>query len=367
MDFYQVTTREIETAIFAVISATAYQGLNRHKPSNSATAYVSTLEDAFQLTKLLTVQHQGNRAVQVQAYLASGPNVHRCVVRGVVPDHPDQDILPDLRTPSHRILAARRLGKGDTYLLTVQGEQQIPEIIYHLGAILRPREYKPSTVICYRCCQPGHMKAFCPVQTVNPELVNADGSARYQCGLCRTNDHSIASPKCPRKKKLADVKSRKTDKPAPHTGKASILTKNRFQALAEEGEEEESDHTVSSNDGLEALQPSYAAIVKATRKLQQPPRKTATSQHSSQDLHGASQESSSCHQPRGAKNMPSRTPRRGQEARSPSAAENVNIDDVTGHLLSVAKALDTLTSQIAAMQSSLDAVLMILQRWMSRQ
>ncbi|KAG0439684.1 hypothetical protein HPB47_016562 [Ixodes persulcatus] len=228
MDFHVVTTREIETAIFALISATAYQGLNRHKPSNSATAYVSTQEDAFQLTKLLTIQHQGNRAVQVQAYLASGPNVHRCVVRGVVPDHPDQDILPDLRTPSHRILAARRLGKGDTYLLTVQ------------------------------------------------------------------------------------------------------------------------------------------AIVKATGKLQQPPRTTATSQHSSQHLHGASREFSSLHRPKGAKNMPPRTPRRDQETRSPSAAENVNTDEVTAHLLSVAKALDTLTSQIAAMQSSLDAVLMILQQWMSR-
>lgn len=40
--------------------------------------------------------------------------------------------------------------------------------------------------------------------------------------------------------------------------------------------------------------------------------------------------------------MPSRTSRRDQETRSPSVAENVNTYDVTAHLLSVAKALDTL-------------------------
>lgn len=225
-DMTQVPGKVLQTVTNQGLQTTGYRGYEVHRPSNSITLHVATLEDAVRMCQLSALPLSEKKQIPVQAYLASGPDITRCVVYRLHPEDPSENILSDLHCSSHKVIAARRLGKRDTYLLMLQGPQDIPDIVYYCGGIFRPRPYRPKAIVCYKCCQLGHMQTYCPQAKPNTDLVTQDGQPRYQCGLCKTDDHHITSPNCPRKRQ-ATLRSRQQNRLLDR----QLPTKNRFLPL----------------------------------------------------------------------------------------------------------------------------------------
>ncbi|KAG0412519.1 hypothetical protein HPB47_010317 [Ixodes persulcatus] len=206
-DMTQVPGKVLQTVTNQGLQTTGYRGYEVHRPSNSITLHVATLEDAVRMCQLSALPLSEKEQLPRQAYLASGPDITRCVVSRLHPEDPSENILSDLHCSSHKVIAARRLGKRDSYLLMLQGPEDIPDIVYYCGGIFRPRPYRPKAIVCYKCCQLGHMQTYCPQAKPNTDLVTQFGQPRYQCGLCKTDDHHITSPNCSRERQ-ATLRSR---------------------------------------------------------------------------------------------------------------------------------------------------------------
>ncbi|KAH9362046.1 hypothetical protein HPB48_014985 [Haemaphysalis longicornis] len=198
-DMSRLPNRIIQRTLEAYLHVSEFKGFALHRPTNTISVWVHSMEDVSLLQSLQTIEVSKDLTVPVQAYLSSGTDLRRYVVSGVDAGEDPATLLQDLKFSTHRVVAARHLGKGRSCLVTLSGASDSPPRMYYYGCILHVRQYRPSAVYCYKCLRPGHMKASCPYTAAE---VAETTTSQFTCGLCKTNDHQITSPLCPTKRKL---------------------------------------------------------------------------------------------------------------------------------------------------------------------
>ncbi|KAH9366459.1 hypothetical protein HPB48_022234 [Haemaphysalis longicornis] len=263
-DVTTIPVKLVQQVIDRCLGTQGYQGFVIHKVSNTITVHLASLDDVNKVCGITSIPISSDGTVTVQSYFASGPNVQRCVLYDLDPNDSPATILRELRSPTHEVLAVRRMGKSRTYLVTVQGSSTIPERFYYNGCVLHPQPYRPRVMYCYRCFKLGHQQNYCPKATVDPERINADGKPRYRCGLCKADDHEITSTKCPTKQR-ATARARRRE-----SSSVRVPLSNRFQVLEpiECSAVEDPEEPVST--GV-----SYSQILKkADPKKHRPPKHT---------------------------------------------------------------------------------------------
>lgn len=223
-DITSVPSRNVQSAIDSALGTSGYRGFVLHKPSNSITVPLASLHDAKKLCVIDKIPLSATHHVPVQAYFASGPNILRCVVYRLDKNEGPEEVLDNLYTASHKVLQARCLGTNGTFLLTLEGPGSLPTHFYYHGSVVTPKPFQPRRMYCYNCLREGHIQKACP----NPTAVQTspEGAAAPKCALCKSDDHEITSPLCPRKRRVP------RRQPPPGT------MANRFALLATEDDEE---------------------------------------------------------------------------------------------------------------------------------
>lgn len=218
-DITTIPPRCVQATIDQVLGSTNYCGFVVHRPSNTITVNLPSLVDAQKMCAVTQIPLDANEHVPVQIYFASGPDTLRCVVYHVDSRSPSEEVRANIRCSTHSVLQARPLGRRGSYLLTLQGPLTLPEYLTYYGAIIKPQPFRPRRIFCYHCHKEGHMQNTCP----NPAAVADMNEPIALCALCKSADHDMRSPACPKKKR-----TRPSRKPP---GKEDIPTSNRFAAL----------------------------------------------------------------------------------------------------------------------------------------
>lgn len=272
-DITSVPTKHVQRVIDHALETKGYKGFAAYKSTNTITVHLASLNDVQKICTLTSIPLSEDRQLPVQCYFASGPNIQRCVVYGIDPEDSPEIICRELTSTTHRVLAARFMGKSRTCLVTVQGPHCIPDKFYYYGCLLRPKPYLPRAIFCYRCFQRGHMQAFCPQRTIDPERLTPEGEPRYRCGLCKSDEHDMTSINCPTKQK-ATARLRKA---IPKNN--IIRTNNRFEVLAEEPEVLTAEDTQGPETQL------YSSVLKRGKQSQTKQQKLAAPSLESDDGH----------------------------------------------------------------------------------
>lgn len=239
-DMSKLPNRIIQRTLDAYLHVSEFKGFALHRPTNTISVWVHSMEDVSLLQSLQTIEVSKDLTVPVQAYLSSGTDLRRYVVSGVDAGEDPATLLQDLKCPTHRVVAARYLGKGRSCLVTLSGPSDPPPRMYYYGCVLHVRQYRPSAVYCYKCLRPGHMKASCPYTAAE---VAETTTSQFTCGLCKTNDHQITSPLCPTKRKATEqMRQRQTLQLVTSRQQQNVPTievSNRYAALSTDLTEEQ--------------------------------------------------------------------------------------------------------------------------------
>lgn len=258
-----VPSRFIQAAVATCLNVPGFRGFAVHKPTNTISVWVPSLDLATKLQTLTNIQVSPADSVQVQAYLAAGTDLKRYVISGVDYGETPEQLRQELFCSTHEVVAVRYMGTSRTCLVTLRGPPSPPDRIVYYGCILRPRPFKPSVVYCYSCYRQGHMKSSCPYPPQG-HTEDATTPQTFRCGLCKSNDHDITSPKCPTKLKAnKKVRERRLQRSVRHA-EAPVLEQvpihNRYAAL-----------TPLEEDELPAAEPepstmmTYSSAVKVSR------------------------------------------------------------------------------------------------------
>ncbi|KAH6937099.1 hypothetical protein HPB50_025535 [Hyalomma asiaticum] len=268
-DMSTLPNRAIQAAVDACLNTSRFQGFALHKPTNTISLWVHSLELVEKLKTLREIRTSQDDVLPVQAYLASGTDLRRYVVYGVDCNEEPENLRQELSCPTHKVIAARYLGRGRTCLVTLQGPASPPDRLLYYGCVLRPRPFKPSVIYCYSCYRQGHMKSSCPCPAKD-DTMEATPSLSFQCGLCQTNDHDITSPQCPTKraatKKARRRRDRRSAKPSLQEASNEVATSNRYALLASMDEDTALPTNVPPKQGT----PSYSAAAKASHPKPRP-------------------------------------------------------------------------------------------------
>lgn len=229
-----VPSRFIQAAVATCLNVPGFRGFAVHKPTNTISVWVPSLDLATKLQTLNNIQVSQTDSVQVQAYLAAGTDLKRYVISGVDYGETPEQLRQELSCSTHEVVAVRYMGTSRTCLVTLRGPPSPPDRIVYYGCILRPRPFKPSVVYCYSCYRQGHMKSSCPYPPKeNPE--EATTSQTFRCGLCKSNDHDITSRKCPTKleanKKVRERRLKRSERHAEAPVLEKVPIYNRYAAL----------------------------------------------------------------------------------------------------------------------------------------
>lgn len=226
-----IPNRILQANFDSCLGTKGFRGFAVRPKSNTIAVWLPTLTavDRLQMLKFITITPED--VVPVQVYLVEGSDLQRYVVYGVDCNEDQAVLQRELYCPTHRIIAARYMGKKGSCLVTLQGPPTPPACLYYYGCILRPQPYKPSVVYCYKCFRPGHMHKSCPSSSQDEEM--AESQVSYQCGLCKSNDHHITSPTCPTKRKATETLRRRQNHRLQtfKTNTFAVPTANRFSAL----------------------------------------------------------------------------------------------------------------------------------------
>ncbi|KAH6921146.1 hypothetical protein HPB50_027866 [Hyalomma asiaticum] len=268
-DMSTLPNRAIQAAVDACLNTSRFQGFALHKPTNTISLWVHSLELVEKLKTLREIRTSQDDVLPVQAYLASGTDLRRYVVYGVDYNEEPENLQQELSCPTHKVIAARYLGRGRICLVTLRGPASPPDRLLYYGCVLRPRPFKPSVIYCYSCYRQGHMKSSCPCPAKD-DTMEATPSPSFQCGLCQTNDHDITSPLCPTKraatKKARRRRDRRSAKPSLQEASNEVATSNRYALLASMDEDTALPTNVPPKQGT----PSYSAAAKASHPKPRP-------------------------------------------------------------------------------------------------
>ncbi|KAH8030298.1 hypothetical protein HPB51_006730 [Rhipicephalus microplus] len=115
-----VPTKHVQKVIDHALETNGYKGFAAYKSTNTINVHLAAHNDAQKLCSLTPILLSDDRQLPVQCYFASGPNVQKCVFYDIDPDDSPEIICHELYSPTHRVLAARIMGKRRTCLVTMQ-------------------------------------------------------------------------------------------------------------------------------------------------------------------------------------------------------------------------------------------------------
>ncbi|KAH7943926.1 hypothetical protein HPB52_013175 [Rhipicephalus sanguineus] len=153
----------------------------RIHPTNNTFTAATTHSSTAQILKTLTSLHIGDYTCPCAAYVAAPPGATR---GDETPTQLYQDLVR--RNPEHTILAARRMGKTHSILITFDANE-VPHSGKYMGAIHRCTPYRGSPDACTSCRQPGHRYDVCP---------NPKSNLFPRCGTQHVPQEPPCTPKC---------------------------------------------------------------------------------------------------------------------------------------------------------------------------
>ncbi|KAH7954051.1 hypothetical protein HPB49_015247 [Dermacentor silvarum] len=135
----------------------------RTHPTNNTFTMATTHFLTADTLKTLTSLEIGDQTYPCTAYVAPPPGATRGVITNAYDDETPTQLYQDLvrRNPEYTILAARRMGKTHSILITFDANA-VTHSIKYMGAIHRCTLYRGSPDACTNCRQPGHRHDVCP-------------------------------------------------------------------------------------------------------------------------------------------------------------------------------------------------------------
>ncbi|KAH8023638.1 hypothetical protein HPB51_015134 [Rhipicephalus microplus] len=144
VDVSKFSNRLLQSAFDACLKTTTFQGFSIHHLTNSVSVWVRSLADVDRLPQLRSLPVTADCTVQVQAYFSSGSDLRQYVVSRVDPGELWEDLAAVLTCSTHKIGTARYMGRGLTFLVTLQGPRTPPSRITYYGFILQFHVYTPG-------------------------------------------------------------------------------------------------------------------------------------------------------------------------------------------------------------------------------
>lgn len=110
-----------------------------------------------------------SKNIPVHAYLAMTEDQVRGVIYGIDPTDAEENLLPNLASTTHWILAARPMGRSSkTALITFEGKK-IPRTITYYNCLMRVSPYRRRAMVCTHCHGIGHKEDICPNEQRCPD------------------------------------------------------------------------------------------------------------------------------------------------------------------------------------------------------
>ncbi|KAH7958638.1 hypothetical protein HPB49_003599 [Dermacentor silvarum] len=160
----------------------------RTHPTNNTFTMATTHSPTAETLKTLTSLAIGDQTYPCTAYVAPTPGYTRGVITNAYDDETPMQLYQDLvrRNPEYTILAARRMGKTHSILITLDANA-VSHSIKDMGAIHRCTLYRGSPGACTDCRQPGHRRDVCQ----NPKT-----NLCPRCGTHHSQQDPPCTPKC---------------------------------------------------------------------------------------------------------------------------------------------------------------------------
>ncbi|KAG0410152.1 hypothetical protein HPB47_012734 [Ixodes persulcatus] len=189
----------------------------------------------------LTSINTPTKDIPIQAFHAVGGDQVRGVIYGIDPNEDPEQLLPNLASTTHWILAARPMGKNSkTALVTFEGNR-IPRRVWYHNIVRRVFPYRPKAVVCTHCHRIGHKSDICPnaqeqrCPDCGREHILTDGGCEETTPQCRNcgKAHLATDSSCQkwrdankqlRIKAKPKRKSTNTKAPAGQTGQSQTTT-----------------------------------------------------------------------------------------------------------------------------------------------
>ncbi|KAH7968260.1 hypothetical protein HPB52_007269 [Rhipicephalus sanguineus] len=120
----------------------------RIHPTNNTFTAATTHSSTAEILKTLTSLTIGDHTYPCVAYVAAPPGATRGVISNAFDDETPTQLYQDLvrRNPEYTILAARRMGKTHSILITFDANE-VPHSIKYMGAIHRCTPYRGNSLV----------------------------------------------------------------------------------------------------------------------------------------------------------------------------------------------------------------------------
>lgn len=194
-----------------MLRTTASFSMHLIEQANTISVRTDTEELAKTISEITEIKVQGREALPVQVFRTFGTSYTKGIIYDIYPkeqDPRDEVLNRELESEKIDIVAARRLGKSNTAVITFDGER-LPRSIFYGKRYMRVFPHKPKAVTCRNCHRLGHKPDICPNQAVCPicgasHLADTDpakgpgcpDSTPY-CQGCKKKGHLGTDRKCP--------------------------------------------------------------------------------------------------------------------------------------------------------------------------
>ncbi|KAM7308108.1 hypothetical protein ISCGN_011742 [Ixodes scapularis] len=237
-----------------MLRTTASFSMHLIDQANTISVRTDTEELAKMLSEITEIKVQGREALPVQVFRTFGTSYTKCIIYDIYPkeqDPRDEVLNHELESEKVDIVAARRLGKSNTAVITFDGER-IPRSIFYGKRYMRVFPHKHKAVTCRNCHRLGHKPDICPNQAVCPtcgtsHLADTDpakgpgcpDSTPY-CQGCKKKGHLGTDRKCPtwsatNKRMREDIqklkKQHRLQQPSENTERVKNTTKTQSGTL----------------------------------------------------------------------------------------------------------------------------------------
>ncbi|KAM7284932.1 hypothetical protein ISCGN_031930 [Ixodes scapularis] len=233
-----------------MLRTTASFSMHLIEQANTISVRTDTEELAKMLSEITEIKVQGREALPVQVFRTFGTSYTKGIIYDIYPkeqDPRDEVLNHELESEKVDIVAARRLGKSNTAVITFDGER-LPRSIFYGKRYMRVFPHKPKAVTCRNCHRLGHKPDICPNQAVCPtcgtsHLADTDpakgpgcpDSTPY-CQGCKKKGHLGTDRKCPtwsatNKRMREDIqklkKQHRLQQPSENTERVKNTTKTQ--------------------------------------------------------------------------------------------------------------------------------------------
>ncbi|KAH7954990.1 hypothetical protein HPB49_023682 [Dermacentor silvarum] len=193
------------------------------------------------------------KSYEVSTHVADPKNSCRGIIK-LPASLVEGNVLVNLRdsNPTINILAARKMGSTDSFLVTFEGSK-FPFYIDYLRTDLCCRRYRQNVEACAKCRKLGHRKDVCPNVTIClcPKCGTPDPPEDYSCTptciICN-GTHETGSSECRLRYKP------RTTPPAPPETKLTLLARKNTQASSQQPGQEKPQSSSGRKNSATAAQ-----------------------------------------------------------------------------------------------------------------